>query len=129
MLYLMAWCWAILGATEPAPLRVVLPSDQVVKVTTGETFEVVLEGNITTGYAWSVTHLPKGLVQVGEVKYLNPTVTPGEPRRVGRGGQFVFTFQAKLATQGAVKFAYARPWEKDVPPAATAVLNFISSEK
>lgn len=109
--------------------RIILPTEQVAKVTVGESWEVVIAGNITTGYAWKAVSLPAGVVAVGEPKYLNPELKPGERPMPGRGGQFIFTFQAKSAGTGAIKFAYARPWEKDIAPVQLAELKVEVREK
>jgi inhibitor of cysteine peptidase len=133
MNYLLFLGWSLVAAvsesTEKGPLRVMLPTEQVTQVAPGETFQVILEGNITTGYGWTAVKVPAGLVQVGEVQYVNPEVKPGDRPMPGRGGRFVFTFKAKSVSHGALSFAYARPWEKDVPPAKTAELKFIVQEK
>lgn len=89
----------------------------------GETFEVQLSGNATTGHTWVVVanddpspitltevkdHLPSGL-NLTERKYVGNT---SEKNAVGQGGVFVFTFKRFDQKEYYLHFFYGRPWEK-----------------
>ncbi|MBN1321117.1 MAG: protease inhibitor I42 family protein [Thermoleophilia bacterium] len=87
-------------------------------VKAGDTIEVVLPGNPTTGYAWTADLTGKAgeaLEQVGEPAYVQD---PAEDDMVGVGGQFTFTFKAKAAGQATLKLVYSRSFE-DVEPLET----------
>lgn len=115
-------CLAAVVLAAPAEIvRINLPTDQPVEIHVGQKVELVIAGNPTTGYKWRIESLPEGLVQVGEVAYVqDPADGPGGQRRVGVGGRFIFTLVGEKPLEGVVKLAYARPWEKDKPPVETA---------
>ena len=85
----------------------------------GDTLEVTLAANPTTGYNWFVEKMKSGaLKQEGE-----PAFKPDAPGRIGAGGKMTFKFQAVAAGETALKFGYKRPWEKKEPPAKTFEVN------
>jgi len=87
-------------------------------VKVGDTFQVVIPGNPTTGYAWAVAlaDSDSALVQqVGEPQYAADS-TDGS--LVGSGGVYTFTFKAIAKGQALLKLDYARAWES-VPPVQT----------
>lgn len=95
-------------------------SGSIIKVNSGESFVIILEGNPTTGYTWELDALdPAILQQQGE-----PDFTP-DSDAIGSGGKFTFRFQAISAGQSPLKLIYHRPWEKDVPPLKTFELLVI----
>ena len=87
-------------------------------VMAGDTIQVVLPGNPTTGYSWTAA-LSDGdaalLEQVGEPAYQQD---PAEGEIVGAGGTFTFTFKAANAGEATIKLVYERGWE-DVDPLQT----------
>lgn len=73
-----------------------------------------LPSNRSTGYSWSVVTSESSLLgQVGEVGYELPKSAKG---LVGAGGTEVWKFRALGTGSLTITFAYARPWEKGVPP-------------
>ncbi len=75
---------------------------------------VKLEGNITTGYNWSVQELEtQYLQQQGEEEYKS------DSKLIGAGGISTFTFEAVQPGQTTLKLIYSRPFEKDTPPEKT----------
>jgi len=122
-------CSAKLGQCEHcrAALEPAVPKDAVVldekadgttvEIAVGKTVVVQLEGNPTTGYSWSVKKLDgDSLEQQGEVRYVPKKVPRG---MVGSGGTFIAVFKAVKPGKAAIAMVYARPWEKDKPPART----------
>ncbi len=92
-------------------------SGRIVEVERNSIVRVVLPGNITTGYSWSLQELSgKALRQTGEVAYATSAGTKGA---VGRGGTFSFSFIAEQTGQSVIRCGYFRPWEKDTPPLET----------
>jgi inhibitor of cysteine peptidase len=85
-----------------------------VELRVGDTMEVVLDGNPTTGFQWETAAMDASVLkQLGE---------PGfEPytNLMGSGGTFTFRFGAVASGQTLLKLVYHRPWEKDVPSEKT----------
>src|ERR1700751_2530945 len=82
----------------------------------GDTFTIPLEANHTTGYSWRLAQPldPAILKQLGE-KY-----EEDNSGGVGVGGVETWTFQAMAKGATTLVFEYARPFEKNVPPAKTS---------
>ena len=95
--------------------------DSTARISTrvGDSMTWTLPANAGTGYTWSVVgDVPDCVVQVGEMKFVPDRVdTPGS------SGQARFTFKGVSKGQGAIRFEYARPWEKDVKAARWAVMD------
>jgi inhibitor of cysteine peptidase len=86
-----------------------------VSLKVGDTMEVTLVANATTGYNWFLETMKAGVLkQEGE-----PSYKCDAPERVGAGGRMTFKFRAAAAGETALKFGYKRPWEKNEPPAKT----------
>lgn len=84
---------------------------QKAEIEAGEVFEVVLEGNPTTGYSWEAQDLGTSLlVQQGETEF------KADSSAVGSGGRETLRFKALAAGTTTLKLVYHRSWEKDVPP-------------
>jgi len=77
----------------------------------GESFEVRLAENPTTGYTWAVLKIPEGLLRL-ETESLE--TEPADPRIAGRGGTKVFVFKTLQPGSGELDLRLRRPWEKDV---------------
>lgn len=91
------------------------------KIAHGRTLVVRLQGNVTTGYAWTCTANGAPVTEVvGEPEYVAGLAPRG---KVGTGGTHVFRFRAAQKGQTELRFAYARSWEKDVPPVNTASVS------
>jgi len=84
-------------------------------VKTGETIEVTLAGNPTTGYTWQMAAPSSGAALY---KQLGEAVFKAESTALGAGGVLTFEFQAIAKGEGTLKLIYSRPWE-NVPPAQT----------
>jgi inhibitor of cysteine peptidase len=84
----------------------------------GDQIQVLLVGNATTGYAWTVTMTDADkavLQQQGDAVY---TETSTDSSVVGGGGIYTFTFKAIAAGTANPAFNYARSFESN-PPAQT----------
>jgi predicted secreted protein len=89
-------------------------ADKTVTAATGQTIEVVLDGNPSTGYTWSVASAPEFLKSEGE-----PTFTSDAKQgEVGAGGKQTLKFAVTAAGKGELSLNYSRPWES-VAPAET----------
>src|SRR5262245_58595488 len=79
----------------------------------GQKVIVRLEGNITTGYTWSLARPSDETV----LKNLGATFTPGASSVAGTGGTQSWSFEGFGAGVQELLFEYRRPWESGVPPA------------
>ena len=92
---------------------------KTVAVKTGDTVQVILEGNPTTGYQWTATLADKDKAiaqQQGDAAYVQQST---DSSVVGAGGTYTFTFKAAVAGQATLTFGYARSFDKGVAPVKT----------
>jgi inhibitor of cysteine peptidase len=83
-----------------------------------DTLEITLDGNQTTGFKWDVDS--------GNITILRPISDPiYEPsgNAPGSGGKTIFQFKAIASGNMRLKLIYYRPFEKDIPPAQTFVID------
>lgn len=93
---------------------------QTINMKKGNEIVVKLEGNITTGYSWSVQDLDaQYLQQQGEEEYKS------DSNLIGAGGISTFTFKAQQQGQTTLKLIYSRPFEKDTPPEKTFEVTIV----
>ena len=82
-------------------------------VKAGDTIEVVVAGNPTTGYEWTALNDDAALLKlVGEPAYVADET---DDDIVGSGGTYTFTFTAAGAGEATIELWYARPWESVQP--------------
>jgi inhibitor of cysteine peptidase len=87
-------------------------------VKVGDTIEVVLAGNPTTGFAWTAALGDEDgtlLEQQGDPAYVSDS---SDDNVVGAGGLYTFTFKAVAEGEAELKLVYARSFES-VPPEQT----------
>jgi inhibitor of cysteine peptidase len=85
---------------------------QTITVKPGETIELKLAGNPTTGFDWIVQELDTSVLsQSGEYSY------KADSNLIGSGGVMTFKFKAEAAGTTTLTLYYMRAWEKDVEPA------------
>jgi len=86
----------------------------------GQTFQVTLEGNPTTGYNWIVAQVDEAVLKpVGEPDF------KADSAAIGAGGKVMLRFQAVAAGQTGLSLAYKRPWEKDAQPEKTFIMSVV----
>lgn len=86
----------------------------------GDTLEIALAGNPTTGYSWEhAANDSTVLDQIGEPEYKT------DSNLVGAGGQFTFRFCAVVTGQAMIRLIYHRPWEKEVAPLKTFEVTIV----
>jgi inhibitor of cysteine peptidase len=92
-----------------------LDNGKKVTVTEGQSLNLTLESNATTGYAWSVTSTDRTFGYPTE-RFLAPTSSA-----IGAPGRQKFTWKTKsplsMVGKHTVTLAYARSFEKNVKPA------------
>lgn len=77
----------------------------------GQTLEVILDENPTTGYVWRLTKSPK-LFKAEEL-FKSDQPKQSDPPIVGVGGQKTYRFTAQQAGEEVLHIQHARPWEKN----------------
>ena len=80
------------------------------KVRVGETFEIRLDANPSTGFAWQVS------CDANSLKLVNKTFDRAS-NSMGAGGTDVWKFEALRAGNSNLTFELRRSWEKDVQAA------------
>ena len=110
------------GALVEVSAAAVLRGDSgsFVNLDVGETFQLVLEANPSTGYVWEVDPAASAsnvLEQVGE-----PSFVASSPA-VGSGGKTTFTFRATADGAALLNIRYRRPFEPAVAPLRTFEVN------
>ncbi|MDH3729629.1 MAG: protease inhibitor I42 family protein [Acidimicrobiia bacterium] len=108
-----------LGACgDSQPLTVTDDDDGATfEVARGETFEIRLTSNPSTGFSWAVVALPG--VSVSEPEFIAP-----DSDFVGSPGQELFEVAAVESGDTHLVFEYSRPWE-DLPPEQTFEIDLI----
>jgi len=110
--------WLCVGMPEASLRLSEEDAGSTAELRVGDTMEVVLDGNPTTGFQWETTAVDASVLrQVGE---------PGfEPYStlIGSGGKFTFRFEALASGQTLLQMVYHRSWETDVPPEKTFEVN------
>jgi inhibitor of cysteine peptidase len=71
----------------------------------GETLEIELNENPTTGFRWALESVGVPACILVEDSYESSTVTPGA------GGSHRWQFQAVQIGEGRIALRYRRPWE------------------
>jgi len=106
--------WLCISVPQPAVTLSEEDAGSTVELRVGDTMEVVLDGNPTTGFSWETVAVDASVLkQLGE---------PGfEPytNLIGSGGKFTFRFEAVASGQTLLRLVYHRPWETEVPPEET----------
>jgi inhibitor of cysteine peptidase len=100
------------GAQTPVVLDI-SDSGSAITLGVGDTFEVQLESNPTTGYGWIVAEQPDGVV-LESSDYQAPDTS-----LVGAGGVEVFVFDATAAGAGTLRLDYVRSFDDPPVPADT----------
>jgi len=86
----------------------------------GQTLDVTLDGNVTTGYNWIMQSMdPAILKQVGD-----PVYTP-ESNQIGAPGKIVLTLQPVKTGQANLVLNYMRPFEKKYCPSRTFQVTIV----
>lgn len=91
-----------------------------VELGVGDTLEVVLDGNPTTGFLWDVLGgLDGALGSLGEPGFV------ADSGLIGAGGVFILRFSALAAGETTLELGYRRPFETGVDPVETFSLTVV----
>jgi predicted secreted protein len=96
-------------------------SGRVVNLKPGDTFEVKLEANPSTGYGWTVSPEKNSIVRQKSMKFIRG----GAGDVPGAGGTNVWKFEGVKAGNQKLTFNYQRPWEKGVPAVKTVWFSVV----
>jgi inhibitor of cysteine peptidase len=77
-------------------------------VRVGDTFQVVLEANPSTGYSWHVAGVDTAVLQPGNMEFRPTSGLLGAPE------EQIIPFTALRVGQTAVDLVYKRPWEQEM---------------
>lgn len=99
-------------------LMVIVAGVLFASCTQPEKFVVKLEGDPTTGYNWTYSAEPSGIVKQVTSDYVSE-----DTGLVGSDGEFVFVFEGVKEGDVQLVFEYAREWEEDTPPTRTVVYD------
>ncbi|UDY36520.1 protease inhibitor I42 family protein [Dermatobacter hominis] len=95
----------------------VITASGPVELGVGERVTIELEGNVTTGYSWTIDQQPDAaVVEVVSDRY----VGPGDGAAAGQGGHQEVVLEGVAAGTTTLGMGYARPWEEGTPPVQTA---------
>lgn len=87
-----------------------------IDLTVGESLEVRLQENRTTGYKWIVDSAGGP-----ECKLVSDSFEAGTA--VGQPGTHIWEFRAEKAGSGEIALSYRRPWEEKQQPAHSFTLR------
>jgi len=89
----------------------------------GDTLEIVLQGNPTTGYTWEVKPGSEALLkQKGE-----PEFTP-DSKALGSEGRMTFRFDVVAVGKGSLVLLYRRAFEPEARPLRTFGIRIVVAE-
>lgn len=97
------------GGSRPPADVTATDSDSItwVRIEPGETVDVTLKSNPTTGYHWEITSYDNKIIEsVGEPYY---TPDPGSEGLIGAGGKETFTYRALAEGETDLKMDYLGP--------------------
>jgi inhibitor of cysteine peptidase len=102
----------VAGCSQRGPILLTeQDSGSAVELRSGDTLELVLDGNLTTGFTWKMDPVDTGiLLQIGEPEFKPDT------NLTGSGGKFTWRFKAVNSGQTLLRLVYYRPFEQGVPP-------------
>lgn len=84
-----------------------IPTPEVFYATLGETNDLELEANPTTGYSWMIEQLPSNLI-LADQRYQAEDNNAGG---LGSGGHTVYTFIGQTPGTGELKLIYGRRFQ------------------
>jgi inhibitor of cysteine peptidase len=105
---------AMTGCAKKPPVQITdAANGKSVEVRRGQSVELVLPSNSSTGYRWDFVVAPRALAAVGDPVYQSEA----KLGRVGGGGTTTWHFTTSRAATDTLRLAYTRPWEANGPAA------------
>ena len=119
--------YSLLKTAKPeqrqAPKQVQITEDgnacgSAVGLNAGDTLDVILNGDPSTGYSWTVGfYTPSVIKPTGEPEYLP------DSQLLGAVGTYTFQFLAIGEGQSVLRLIYSRQWEEDTPEIKTCEIT------
>jgi len=111
------------GCSAGNPIQLCqIDSGRVIKMNPGDTLEIVLDANPTTGYQWKA--LPWNTKVIEQI---DKPVYKSRSEAIGSGGELTFYFKALSTGQTPLEFIYFRDFEKNVPPIKSFKVTIVVS--
>ncbi len=80
------------------------------ETTSGQTINITLDSNVTTGYKWNLVTAPnEQVLKLVSSEYVAPAAS--NPPLVGAGGKEIWKFQTTGRGTTSLKLAYFRPFD------------------
>lgn len=92
-------------------------SGRILETEVGDTLELRLSANPSTGYSWSCALPDMGVLRMTGERYENLPDTP--PDFTGAPAVKIYTFAVAGPGEAGIKLEYRRPWERGAAPAKT----------
>lgn len=93
----------------------------IIELKKGETLELSIRGNTTTGYSWKVESVDENVLKPLGVPYYEMDSNMLD----GSGGTFIFTYTAANIGTTDLKLIYWRSFEPENPPVETYEVTVI----
>ena len=122
---LILFCLFILfsGCSAGNPIQLYqIDSGSAIKMKPGDTVEIVLDANPTTGYQWKALPWDTEIIE-----QIDKPVYKSRSEAIGSGGELTFHFKALSTGRTLLEFIYFRAFEKDVPPIKSFKVTIVVS--
>jgi inhibitor of cysteine peptidase len=100
-----------------------MKTEEVVTMAVGDTLDVVLQSNPSTGYCWKLEPSISPWLVLADTQYKASSSLMGAP------GFSTFHFVALSPGKCEIFLEYKREWEKDVPPIKTFAVSICIEQK
>ncbi|MEM8549962.1 MAG: protease inhibitor I42 family protein [Verrucomicrobiota bacterium] len=117
------------GPREPISKTIGLASNgEQLNLRVGDTLNVSLPQNPTTGYSWNSIGVMDGvLTRQGNAQTKSLTTDGNNPQLIGAPSETVWTYQATEAGEAKLEYEYVRSWEKNTQPSKVFTVKVIVS--
>ena len=89
-----------------------------IQISQNQKITITLDSNPTTGYIWTNTDS-----SIKIIRQIKKTKFKASSKKMGAGGKQSFIFEAKDIGDTELKLIYHRPWEKNIAPIDTFIVN------
>ncbi len=98
-------------------------TNEVVTMAVGDTLDVVLQSNPTTGYSWNLVSPVAQWLVLADTKFKASSAACGAP------GYSTYSFVAVSPGHCDIVMDYKRVWETDIPPVKTFAVSVCVEQK
>ena len=97
--------------------------EAAVTMAVGDTLNVILESNPSTGYSWNLVSPTSQWLVFADMKFTPSSAVAGAP------GFGTYSFVAVSPGRCDIVMEYARVWEKEIPPVKTFAVSVCIESK